>query len=277
VLRIFPVYFFLLILLVVLGYPFSPGELPYQFSFTSNIYMFRIGSWTEYLHTWTLAVEEQFYLLWPWLILFVPDRYHKWLFAICIIVSLTALWIVLCPFYCDEPRYVLTVSNFDAFGLGGLYARSIRTDQGKRWFERNIKFLVGVSLVIFCIFNTLHYLSIYSRLYFLYRFNNAVLALAFIYVVMNVSRGFLKDFLVDNRAVKLTGRISYGIYLYHIPVQFYVKAFRAPAALAMGFDPGFPVWLVLDLALVWIISYFSYQYIEKPFLRYKDRFSISAT
>jgi peptidoglycan/LPS O-acetylase OafA/YrhL len=94
---------------------------------------------------------------------------------------------------------------------------------------------------------------------------------------MNLSRGFVKDYLIDNRAVKLTGRISYGIYLYHIPVQFYVKAFLFPAALAMGFDPGFPVWLVLDLALVWIISYFSYQYIEKPFLRYKDRFSISAT
>jgi len=277
VLRIFPIYFLLLTLLVFLGFPFAPGELPYQFTFTSNIYIFKAGHWTEYMHTWTLAVEEQFYLLWPWLILFIPDKRHTLLFLACILAALVSSRLLICSTYCDEPFYVLTVSNLDAFGLGGLYAKFNRSPGGRDWFRRNIKVLLGVPLAAYLFFRTISFLSIPSDFNFLSRFNNALLALAIIHIFLNIRSGFFKDHVIDNNFVKLTGRISYGIYLYHIPVQFLVKALLYPAARDRGIDPGFTAWFLFDLVLVWTFSYLSYQYIEKPILRFKDRFSISAT
>ena len=77
-LRIFPVYYLFLLLLYLSGVPeFREDALWYVF-YSVNILAYDHQSWVgPATHLWTLAVEEQFYLVWPLLILFTP-RQHLW-------------------------------------------------------------------------------------------------------------------------------------------------------------------------------------------------------
>ncbi len=75
-LRIFPLYYAVVLLMALAGI-FSVREtLWWHLTYTSNIYFFMAQDWYgPVAHFWSLAVEEQFYWLWPWVILYVPQRY----------------------------------------------------------------------------------------------------------------------------------------------------------------------------------------------------------
>ena len=71
-LRIFPLYYGVLLVATALAvYPVRES-LPWHLAYASNFYMAREGTWVPTVaHFWTLAMEEQFYLLWPWVVLLV--------------------------------------------------------------------------------------------------------------------------------------------------------------------------------------------------------------
>jgi peptidoglycan/LPS O-acetylase OafA/YrhL len=75
-LRIFPAYYALLAAGLALAIPFVFGHLKAHALYLSNIYFARRGAWDPYTgHFWTLAVEEQFYLAWPLIVLTTPQRW----------------------------------------------------------------------------------------------------------------------------------------------------------------------------------------------------------
>ncbi len=113
-LRIFPLYYAILALAVLIAMPQVKEAIVWHISYLSNVYFALQGRFYGSAgHLWSLAVEEQFYLLWPWVILFLPRR---WLLPTIIIfigiaplfrftstvvgVNLVAIW-VLTPGACD--------------------------------------------------------------------------------------------------------------------------------------------------------------------------------
>lgn len=92
-------------------------------SYLSNFYFFFRQDWQgEISHFWSLAVEEQFYLIWPAIILCVPDRYI--LRAVIILIAIGVLSQLLLPEIFPEAKLLMVLpnSNFDALGLGALIA-----------------------------------------------------------------------------------------------------------------------------------------------------------
>src|SRR6185369_2455289 len=79
-LRIFPIYYLAIFTLALIGDPFIREHLWWFLTYTSNILCFKQNSWNSFSHTWSLSVEEQFYLMWPWLMIFVRLRYLKYVF-----------------------------------------------------------------------------------------------------------------------------------------------------------------------------------------------------
>jgi len=74
-LRIFPVYYATLLAVVLLDISPARQIWPWLVTYTTNIYIWHRVAWIGHLgHLWTLAVEEQFYIVWPWLVLFLPRR-----------------------------------------------------------------------------------------------------------------------------------------------------------------------------------------------------------
>ena len=84
-LRIFPLFYAVLFAAALLNIRPVRETLLWHVSYLSNLQMALAGGWSGPVsHFWSLAVEEQFYLLWPCLILFLPRKYLLWAILIAI-------------------------------------------------------------------------------------------------------------------------------------------------------------------------------------------------
>jgi peptidoglycan/LPS O-acetylase OafA/YrhL len=76
VLRLFPAFFLVLGVAVWADVPLARATWPWHAAYLSNLFIAAAGQWQGHLsHFWSLAVEEQFYLVWPWLIVMAPARW----------------------------------------------------------------------------------------------------------------------------------------------------------------------------------------------------------
>jgi len=118
-LRIFPLYYLVLGIALVFGGEDTRVQLPSLATYTYNLWIAGLGWFpAHFAHFWSLCVEEQFYLLWPWIVLFAPRRH---------LVPITILMILLAPLYRalalslefnGVAFFVMTPSSFDALGMG---------------------------------------------------------------------------------------------------------------------------------------------------------------
>lgn len=277
ILRIFPAYILLLFILLAIGFPFLKGELPYQFTFTSNYFFFNKATPTHTVHTWSLAVEEQFYLVWPWLIIFSSSFFHPFIFFGCTVISLISSWYFGCPedYSCGLFRNILTTTNLVAFAVGGMYANLIRNEKGRRKVAVIIRFCFLAVVPLFLYWALYPLFSLENRFEFLRVTAYSILAICIIHNIMGMKNGAFKSRVVENKFIGLTGRISYGIYLFHLPVQFYFTQYLIIWASQNGLPNSLYLWFLPYCLTVYGIAYLSYQLFEKKILNLKRHFSFA--
>ncbi len=151
-LRIFPLYYGVLavelaILLVIkFGFPHAwlhlhnPQKLwaamPWFWTYTTNI-----GQAFFHIHTvlqghfWSLAVEEQFYLVWPLLVCFLPWRALA-RSCLALVALAFAVRFLLAGFGSSFAAYSFTPCQFDALGLGALIALAMRNSLSRAWLGK---------------------------------------------------------------------------------------------------------------------------------------------
>jgi len=123
--RIWPIYFLTLALVFAAGDRFEHrSDMIWHALFASNFLFFRRAEFGSTLsHFWTLAVEQQFYLLWPLLVLYVPQRHlEKVILVLILVAPLTRLALYTAGFTDFAQYNVLPLANFDSLGFGALVA-----------------------------------------------------------------------------------------------------------------------------------------------------------
>jgi peptidoglycan/LPS O-acetylase OafA/YrhL len=274
-LRIFvPLYavYFSLIFLSYLGlYPaeFTIGGVISQLAFFTNYYELLFGSTGMMDGTgilWSLAVEEHFYIIYPLVFLYLIRRNSNYLFLFSLLVIVLILFwrVYLSNQGASFDRiYLATDTRFDSIIFGVLlsivmYQRKLFTNSGtmsiKDWL------IIGFSFIILLF--TLLYRDEFFRETYRYSLQGLALIPVFYYVVTRSSLWFF-SWLNSNFLINV-GLYSYMIYLIHNPLIHYFES--------IGLEKGWGLLIVVSLLSFWL-SALSYRYIEKPVLRYKNRFA----
>jgi peptidoglycan/LPS O-acetylase OafA/YrhL len=208
-LRIFPAYYLTLAVAALLNLGSVRQEWPWHVAYLSNWLSAARGAWGDHTnHLWTLAVEEQYYLVWPWLVLLVPERRLPWLFGGFILCGPLSCALLLAA-RCDEITVqVPTTSNLDTLGMGSLLA--FLNDPGGRAASYRFRLaglLVGAPVYV------AH--KIFGQT------NLVLLDLAFagicVSLVHHAAAGVTGPVraLFDLPPLRYLGKISYGVYLFH--------------------------------------------------------------
>lgn len=216
-LRIFPIYYLVIAIIILTCFNYlSQGEAATFLTYTTNWYLCHAGeSFAGTSHLWSLAVEEQFYLAWPWLILFLPQ---KWLLpVICLTIGLgpaTRLMLV-CAHFSVISITFNTFACLDTLGSGALLAWISRQPNGVLNAAKFARWSAFASIP-FCI---LGLAQNWWPTHYVILFTTQDLFWAAVSITL-VARAVLGDHstvgrLLGGRTVAYLGKISYGLYLYH--------------------------------------------------------------
>ncbi|HRD58278.1 MAG TPA: acyltransferase [Ferruginibacter sp.] len=275
-LRIFPIYYLtIFILLLFSKYTGTniQSAFVYFVTYTSNFYFFNIQGWDGMVsHLWSLAVEEQFYLIWPWIILFSNKKYFLHIISIFIFIGVLSQYLM----SGIKMSSVLTFTCFDAFGLGAILAWIITYANEKlNKFYTIISVASAISFFLFI-------LGIIQNKWTIIPFRTLVSVITLwiiTYIIINRDTKSLKfKFILNNRVLIFLGKISYGLYLYHniIPgtlnskiINIYINPLLPDILYKKYWGQ---LYLLENTILLVTISWLSFIFIEKRFLSLKKHF-----
>jgi len=289
VLRIFPLYYlslivFLLILPRIKDFPldfsFYVDHQWWFWTYLQNWFLIfhDVGNTTTAIqHYWSLAVEEQFYIVWPFIIFLI--RKPTWLLAIAglLLVGVICTRLYMWTIQIKDLNYfgLYTYTRIDGICIGSMLAilQFMRSPFIKKYFTGLVLLLAALNFIFYFINKqyefTYPYLAIVGYTTF---------AMLFAIVVHEVIQGENKvfNFLLNIKPLRFFGKISYGLYVFHWPVYLILYGWVEEQTEAMTNLSGNSLMIVVSILLTLIgvlISIFSFYTFESYFLKKKKAFN----
>jgi peptidoglycan/LPS O-acetylase OafA/YrhL len=284
VFRIWPLYFIVIAAGLFFYWRLAPAlhlpfEIDYPHSFAIALYAFFLANLMNSLYhvggmlhvTWSVAVEEQFYLFWAPLVKRCRRRLPALILAVTILSLATNMLNTLNIFHLGKGMQgFLGTLQFHYMGFGAGFAWLLHKHRDR--------------LLALPLFHqpALQYLCLLliGAFFFLYKKNllgdlllPLPLACLFGWLIINLSSNPRRIVHLDNRTLNYLGKISYGFYMYHM-AMVYAIAFLFKR-MAWTDDAGwyyFPLYFTLVFALTGALASGSYYVLERPLLRYSKRF-----
>lgn len=271
-LRIWPLYF--LVVLILFPYEILTTDNPISYYV---LHLFFLGNWYAALwagfatatgHLWTVSVEEQFYFTWPYFVRYARIR----VLAVLMIALFLFATVYRCARLYDSWPMGAAVHNdtfarLDSFALGGLLACALH--------NRTLILAFGYRIVLLSV--------AIGSFWVIGRFANEFEALSALWAYSLASVGSaagLMSFLATPsrktmgwplRFIAYLGKISYGLYMWHVPI---IACFSfGLSKTSLPWTQQFWLRTLGAAALTLVVSMLSYSLLEKPFLRMKRRFT----
>jgi peptidoglycan/LPS O-acetylase OafA/YrhL len=320
VLRIFPLYYGVL-LIVLLLYPFAHWRWSWHWlvwpafvgNFAAYVHPYLSDSTTQRLvdfqlvaahtavysplflgHFWSLCVEEQFYLIWPWVVFAARDRRALlWICAASVPVCLAAriLGSNLLPGWMLAHDVLAHATPFrvDDLLLGGLLALLLRGPLAAgllRW-SRIAAPIAFFALLVWFFLTSAHHIGarpyLYPRSVLTWDFT-AISVLTGLVIFAAIQPGTVLFRTLSLHPLRWLGRISYGAYVFHdIPHVLYARITHhfARASVPQAGLFGRLVWANIDLETSFLallatclIAWLSFRFYEARFLELKERWTV---
>ena len=254
--RLAPAFYAVLLILALLGIGGIASSWPWHVTYLSNVYMATGG--TESV-LWTLAVEEQFYLLWPLVLIMTPRRWLVHVAIAMIAMSLVAKLVALAFGYWLS--FYLLPWQLDVLGAGCLLAiLSFRNGKANQfeWFTTRRRTIFAVAAILAI---SLAMLDWYVNRGGVTRFFlvNPLCAVFMAWMTLMAARGWTGWIgrIFDSPVLQYVGRISYGIYLVHNWMPDIVEKFLGPM-------PKYQAAPIVAAATFGVCA-LSWRFFEQPF------------
>lgn len=260
-LRILPVYYLFLLFAALAG-RMDAESAPWHLAYLSNFYFWQKGEFIGLGHLWSLSVEEQFYMVWPVVIILVA-RLRLPVVLVGAVISAVVFRLVSITLDWGLASYVFPFAALDTLGLGALLA----------WLERNplsrirlamnparIAALVALPVIGFApeaIFTLLAPL---------------IVGLVSVWLIAACVRGIggFPGRVMSFGPFQYLGRISYGLYLYHAMAAWTVFDFVGPSVVN-GYYRNMLVIFGINIIVLIAITTASWFLIEQPINGLKSR------
>lgn len=292
-LRIFPLYYFYLVsagLLSVVLIDFSEysnlqplvlfrDQLPYALTYTYNFFhlssAFQTTPWVA--HFWSLAVEEQFYLIWP-LMVWVCDekRFRQLLFGVIVlsplirVIQYATFEAQTIAFLSDDALlgvYVSPFSHFDAFAIGGLFGLSKGKISGWVIWFLSISTLVFSMAIQWVDVGAVNWFTLgfpsFMRGQYKFIWGYTLLNIVFAMMLVAIKHQAFCEPLFSYAPFQYLGRISYGLYVYHYPIIWSSGRILGDVPLVLQY--------VMMMVVTIGVSHLSFYYLENRVLGLKDK------
>jgi peptidoglycan/LPS O-acetylase OafA/YrhL len=285
ILRIWPLYY----LIVIIGFFILPNFNMFHISylqesfnqnFNINLFLYIIilpnlafsifSAVPNIGQVWSIGVEEQFYLVWPWLISKSKNIIKTLLILISVLFAIKVGVLILGKFYSHTAWYVplklfVAMSKFECMAIGGIGAYLLFSDNKiLKLIYNKISLYASLILLPGLIYITPDKLQ--DGIHIVY-------AILFLTIILNVSSNKVKiNF--ENKMLNYLGKISYGIYMYHfmvIPaVIFVTKRYFDKAPELITNCIVYSIVLVVTIG----ISALSYELFELRFIKLKSKYAL---
>ena len=270
-LRIFPLYYLVILVLYAVAAKTGTGlkeNILYFILYVPNMYFYHFRSWDGILsHLWSLGVEEQYYLIWPFIFFFSRGKSARFILILMIITSFfIKLYMSLTS---DDLFYnILTVNCIYKFGLGAsvIFVADGLGDNFKKHISRHTSLLflfilayIAVSVYPFTLAWIVKDLAVFY--FFVYT----------LIISLKIKEGIAYTAL-SNKILIYLGTISYGLYVFHLIVPWLVTNFLNKIHLLDAIEKGMFFPLICFATTVGL-AHISYYYYEQFFLKLKTKFA----
>ena len=277
VLRIFPLYYGTLAVILLLILSSFEGRTGYWFYLQNWHPLFYDSILPKILQPfWSLAVEEQFYLIWPFVVFFLPRKALRWFCGFTVITVLAArcygifqgtnLWLI----------YTATFFRIDSLVYGALLAEILRVPRDRETLRRISLTVLATSiaalLAVTFLNNGFNMGGAWCQ-----TFGYTLIALASAAIIsLTLNAGpFMKPIVrtLECRVLRYLGNRSYAMYVFHMPVILFVgKFYESKWQMTDQHSTGDFVSLIIAIAITVFLAELSWHAYEKHFLKLKRFF-----
>ncbi len=268
-LRIFPVFYaalaitFFLLPMMFQGLPMPPPhDKPFYWLYINNWAFFMQQPQIHLVgHFWSLAVEEQFYLIWPAVVFFTTRRHLVWVSCACVVLAPLIRIVLVLNHLNGEAIYRNTFCRMDGLMAGGLCALALADRNVRHRLRPIVPYLpfVGLSVALAASLTAGHS-------YFRPRMLTVGLSLyvfAFACLVLGYAHPDARTRVLGWKPLRYLALWSYGIYVYHLAFVYFAHRYHWSA--------GAPR-LFLEMGAAILFAAASYSLFESPLLKLKRHF-----
>jgi len=266
ILRIWPLYFFYIFLVVLLMKFKVPNTIWYYIFIIPNIpFALHLSGSTMttiplLIHYWSLGVEEQFYAFWPWLLKYSSKIKKSILFFCLAYFGLkVGLSILNAPIVWQS---ILLHTRFCCLGIGGIGACL--------YFENSKIVIIAQNKIIEVLAWILVLLFLMNKIRVFSIVNNEIISVLVVILIFNQINNPKPIIPLENKVFDYLGKISFGLYVYNPLIIYFLSIF-----LLNDNNKGIVrsiLFTTLTFCFVILVSHISHFYFENIFLRLKHKY-----
>jgi peptidoglycan/LPS O-acetylase OafA/YrhL len=236
-------------------------------------YLFLVGNWMTVVHgppaspmlvLWSVAVEEQFYIVWPVAVRSLTRRGIATIaLGLLAVASATRWWLASGTTVNPHAIGTNTLARLDPFAAGMLLAVVLRGRMPNLTGWQRLRLLLGGSALWLLV----SYNSSLTLHFYLLGYPGIAVGAVALFLAIAGSKFFPRPF-------PYLGKISYGLYIFHLAVLTVLVRYWGRHLYSIR---GFVAYALTGFALTLLVAGISYRWLETPFLKLKARFALVAS